>query len=97
MRTSRNRRRRNKRKKNKKNEMNSNANTVELIRDLNICLADRQQAVNADKEKICFYRMYSITNIYMYICTCIQKRNVCHIISLHLVIYFHLFRSIHLS
>ena len=34
--------------------MNSNANTVELKRDLNICLADGRQPTTADGEK-CAY------------------------------------------
>ena len=52
--------------KKRKNEMNSNANIVELMRGLNICLADGRQPTTVNEEKMCIYRMDSITNISIY-------------------------------
>jgi hypothetical protein len=44
--------------------MNSNANTVELRRGLNICLADGRQPNNCRRRKMCIHKMDSITHTY---------------------------------
>lgn len=58
------------RERGKKNEMNGNANIVELIRDLNICLADRQRSATTDEEK-CACIGWILLQIYIYVCVCV--------------------------
>jgi hypothetical protein len=70
--------------------MNSNANTVELTRGLNICLADGRQPTTADQEKCAYTRwillhIYIYTYIHIHICIHIQKRNAWHILFYHII------------
>lgn len=53
--------------------MNSNANTVETKRGLNICLANGRQPTTRDEEK-CAYTRWILLHVDVQICIYIQEK-----------------------